>query len=180
MKREAAHVYAQALFRLAAEKGLSDAIEQDLRLVRQVLGSDDRLLPFFESPRIPTARKKEIIRRVFAGINPYVVNTLLVLLDRRRLGEAIAMIDEYIRISNEKKGIGVAIVETVRPLTEEEKAGFSSVFAKKVGKRSLEIENVINSDLLGGVKVRIENRIYDGSLRGKLDRLERKLVRNEM
>lgn len=86
------------------------------------------------------------------------------------------MIDAYIEMSYDQKGIATAKVESVRALTDEEKLAISSVFAKKMNKVSLEIENVVNNDLLGGLKIQIGNRIFDGSLRGKLDGLKRELL----
>lgn len=75
-----------------------------------------------------------------------------------------------------KKGIADAKVYTVRPLTEAEKEALSVSFAAKVGKKSLRIDNIVDTNLLGGIKLRIGNRIFDGSLRGKLERLERQLL----
>ena len=65
---------------------------------------------------------------------------------------------------------------STRALTETEYEAISSTFAAKVGKKSFRIENIIDSNLLGGISVQIGNRIYDSSLRGKLERLERQLL----
>ena len=65
---------------------------------------------------------------------------------------------------------------STRALTETEYEALSSTFAAKVGKKSLRIENIVDSNLLGGIKVQIGNRIYDGSLQGKLERLEHQLL----
>jgi F-type H+-transporting ATPase subunit delta len=67
-------------------------------------------------------------------------------------------------------------VYSTRPLTEAEQQALSATFAAKVGKQSLRIENIVDTNLLGGIKLRIGNRIFDGSLRGKLERLERQLL----
>jgi F-type H+-transporting ATPase subunit delta len=79
-------------------------------------------------------------------------------------------------MSYDRKGIATAKVESVRALTDEEKLAISNVFARRMKKTSLEIENIVNSDLLGGLKIQIGNRIFDGSLRGKLDGLKRELL----
>src|SRR5690606_7724310 len=104
------------------------------------------------------------------------VNTLLLLLDRHRQDFIVDTIDTYIFLANEERGIADAIVHSIRPLKEDEKEAISSVFAAKVAKRSLNIENKIDKDLLGGIKIEIGNLIYDGSLRHKLDHLERSLI----
>lgn len=79
------------------------------------------------------------------------------LTDRHRVDSIIPMIDAYIEMSYDQKGIATAKVESVRALTDEEKLAISSVFAKKMNKVSLEIENVVNNDLLGGLKIQIGN-----------------------
>ncbi len=168
--------YASALFQLAVEKNELDRIEKELKVLKQVLQSEKMLFPFLKSPRIEFEEKKKTLKKAFAGFSQYILNTLLLLTERHRTDHILPMIDAFTVLSNEHKGIAVAKVESVRALTEEEKSVISSVFAKKVNKKSLEIENVVNGDLLGGLKIQIGNRIFDGSLRGKLDDLKRELL----
>jgi F-type H+-transporting ATPase subunit delta len=117
-----------------------------------------------------------MIRQAFASVNVYVVNTLLILIDRHRENDIVEVVNQFVELAYEEMGIAKADVYSVRPLSESERDAISAVFGAKVGKKSLRIENFVDSDLLGGIKLRIGNRIYDGSLRGKLDRLERKLL----
>lgn len=100
----------------------------------------------------------------------------MLLVDRHRENEIIDVANEFSELANEERGVEAANVFSVRPLTEDERTALSVSFAKKIGKKSLQIENIVDSDLLGGIKIRIGNRIFDGSLRGKLDRLERTLL----
>uniref|UniRef100_UPI003F7784DD ATP synthase delta subunit,ATP synthase subunit alpha,ATP synthase subunit alpha n=2 Tax=Bacillus sp. (strain PS3) TaxID=2334 RepID=UPI003F7784DD len=73
-------------------------------------------------------------------------------------------------------GIAKAVAYSARPLTDEELRALSDVFAQKVGKQTLEIENIIDPELIGGVRLRIGNRIYDGSVSGQLERIRRQLI----
>jgi F-type H+-transporting ATPase subunit delta len=100
----------------------------------------------------------------------------LILIDRHREDEIVEVANQFFELANDEKGVAEAEVFSTRELTEAEREAISTTFAAKVGKKSLRIENIVDSELLGGVKLRIGNRIYDGSLRGKLDRLERKLL----
>ncbi|MGQ0452459.1 F0F1 ATP synthase subunit delta, partial [Bacillus sp. SS-TM] len=59
-----------------------------------------------------------------------------------------------------------------------EKLNIAEAFAKRTGKDAIRVKNVVDEDLLGGIKVRIGNRIYDGSLQGKLARIQRELMKN--
>lgn len=168
--------YALALFQIAKEQGLLDRVEEELRVVKEVFTYNSDLKAVLKSPKLEAEKKKEILAEAFAAMNPYLLNTMLLLVDRHREDEIIAVADGFIEYANEERGIAEAEVYTTRPLTDAEREAFSSSFAAKVGKKSLRIENIVDSNLLGGVRLRIGNRIYDGSLRGKLDRLERKLL----
>lgn len=168
--------YAVALFQLAQEKNVIDQIENELQIVKEVLRADSNILTFLKSPRVKREAKHDALKKACADFSPYVLNTLLLLTDRHRADSIIPMIDAYIKMSYDHKGIATAKVESVRALTNEEKAVISDVFSKKMKKVSLEIDNIINSDLLGGLKIQIGNRIFDGSLRGKLDGLKRELL----
>lgn len=168
--------YALALFDLAKEQNQLETIVEELRVVKQVMADTPELLALLKSPKLSKEQKKAFVKEIFSASTPYVQNTLMLLVDRHREGEIANMASDFIELTNEEKGIAEATVQSIRPLTEEEAAGISKAFAPKVGKTSLEIKNQVNTDLLGGVKIRIGNRIFDGSLQGKLERLKRELI----
>lgn len=168
--------YAIALFRIAKEQQLLDQMEAELRVVKDVVKNNSDLGVVLKSPKLTIEKKKEIINKAFSGTSVYVLNTLMILLDRHREDYIESVADHFIEFANDERGIAEALVYTTRPLTEAEKQALSSTFAAKVGKQSLRIENIVDTNLLGGIKLRIGNRIFDGSLRGKLERLERQLL----
>lgn len=168
--------YALALFQIAKEKQLLDQLETELRVVKEVISNNQDLKAVLKSPQITNVKKKEILTSAFSNVNEFVLNTLKILIDRHREEMIGDVVDGFIALANDDKGIAEAEVISVRPLTDDEKAALSSSFAKRVGKNSLRIKNVVDSNLLGGVKLRIGNRIFDGSLKGKLDRLQRQLL----
>lgn len=168
--------YALALFQLSKENNLLAQVEQELRVVKEVLVNSSDLNAVLQSPKVSAAKKKEIIKDSFSQVNPFVLNTLMILIDRHRQDQMVEVADQFVELSNEEHGIADAKVYSIRPLTKDESDALSASFAAKVGKKSLRIQNIVDPELLGGLKIRIGNRIYDGSLRGKLNRLERKLL----
>ncbi|WP_110928328.1 F0F1 ATP synthase subunit delta [Bacillus massiliglaciei] len=168
--------YAVALFQLAKEQNLLDQIEEELRAVKEVFTNDQELLNFLKHPKVTGDAKKEIISNAFSSLSESLQNTILLMADRHRIDEVSVMADEYIELANEEKSVADAIVYTVRPLTESEEAAVSSAFAAKVGKRNLRITNVTDKNIIGGIKLQIGNRIFDGSVSGKLDRLSKQLL----
>ncbi|MEH6956799.1 F0F1 ATP synthase subunit delta [Neobacillus drentensis] len=168
--------YALALFQIAKETSALGVIEEELRVVKEVVQYNPDLKVVLSSSKLSIEEKKEIIKASFTSVNVNVLNTLLILIDRHREDQIVDVANEFLELANNEMGIAEAKVYSTRELTDAEREGISSVFAKKVGKKSLKIENIVDSNLLGGIRLRIGNRIYDGSLRGKLDRLERKLL----
>ncbi|MBM7551762.1 F0F1 ATP synthase subunit delta [Thalassobacillus pellis] len=168
--------YAEALFQLGKEKDKLDQYEEELRAVREVWAANKSFVTFLKHPRISNDQKKDIIRTSMKNLSADIANTLMLLVDRHRLEIIPEMIDHFINKVNDAKGVAEAKVYSVRELTEEEKLQISHVFAKKIGKNTLKITNIVDRSILGGLKLRIGNRIYDGSVSGKLERIERKLV----
>ncbi|RLQ93518.1 F0F1 ATP synthase subunit delta [Falsibacillus albus] len=168
--------YALALFQLATEQNQLESVEEELRVVKKIFLENPGFGQLLKSPRLPLQKKKEMLKESFQEASPFVMNTLMILTDRHRDEYIVQVVDSFIGLANELRGIADATIYSIRPLTEDEKAALSTSFAQKVGKKSLNIQNIIDTNLLGGIKVQIGNRIFDGSLRGKLDRLERELV----
>jgi F-type H+-transporting ATPase subunit delta len=173
---QASERYALALFQLANQHGTSEEVEADLREVKKVFIDNPELLSLLASPKLSAGNRNNIISELFGQGNGYVVNTLQLLAERRRLDEVADVVDQYIGLANEAKGIEDAKVYSVSPLTEEERASISATFAKKIGKQSLRIENIIDPSLIGGLRLQIGNRIYDSSISSKLERLQRQLI----
>ncbi|MBA4536639.1 F0F1 ATP synthase subunit delta [Bacillus aquiflavi] len=168
--------YAIALFELAKEHKIIEQVEEELRVVQRVFEKELNLMTILKSPKLPINKKKEILKIAFANVNPFVLNTLMILVERHREDQITSVVYHFIELAHDKKGIAEAIAYSARPLTDEELKALSAAFAKKVGKKALLINNVVDSQLLGGVKLQIGNRIFDGSVRGKIERLERQLL----
>ncbi|MCR2821374.1 F0F1 ATP synthase subunit delta [Lederbergia panacisoli] len=168
--------YALALFQLAKEHNQVQKIEEELRVVRKSVSENPGFITLLTSPNLSLHEKKNILQGVFSNVSPFVAHTLQLLIDRHRQSDIVDVAKGFIDLANKENGVAEATVYSTRPLTAAEAESISASFAPKVGRRSLNIENIVDSNLLGGLKIRIENRIYDGSLRGKLDRLERTLI----
>ncbi|WP_031406663.1 F0F1 ATP synthase subunit delta [Geobacillus vulcani] len=168
--------YASALFQIALEQGQLDRMEEDIRAVRQALAENGEFLSLLSYPKLSLDQKKALIREAFAGVSNPVQNTLLLLLERHRFGLVPELAEQFLALVDDARGIAKAVAYSARPLTDEELRALSDVFAQKVGKQTLEIENIIDPELIGGVKLRIGNRIYDGSVSGQLERIRRQLI----
>lgn len=173
---QAAERYALALFQIAQKHQVTADVEQDLREVKKVFAENPELYNLMVSPKLSSEKRINLIKELFKQGNKYVINTIQLIAERGRLNEIGNLVDAYVSLSNDAQGIQDAKVYSTRPLTEEERASISSVFAQKVGKQALRIENIVDPSLLGGLRLQIGNRIYDSSISTKLARLQRQLI----
>jgi F-type H+-transporting ATPase subunit delta len=103
-----------------------------------------------------------------------VANTLQLLIEKGRETLVGAVYEDYVKIAGEALGQANATVTSALPLTVEEATNVKAQFEQMIGKK-VRIENIVDPSLLGGLQVRIGDRLYDGSLSGKLARLEKSL-----
>jgi F-type H+-transporting ATPase subunit delta len=169
--------YAVALFQLAKEQGTLEQVGNDLQLVKQVLIQTPEFESLLLHPKVTTTKKVELVKGSFAtNVSKTVLDTLMLLLERNRISALKPLINQYEKLSYEERSIALATVYSTKALNEEQREQLSESFAKKVGKETLYIENIVDPTLLGGLRIRIGDRIFDGSVKGQLDRLERQLV----
>ncbi|WP_017725996.1 F0F1 ATP synthase subunit delta [Halalkalibacterium ligniniphilum] len=172
-----ANRYAVALFQVAQEKGTVKQVGSELQLVKDVIAATPAVMDVLNHPKIAVEKKQELIRTSFnEALSETVLQTLYLLIERRRTDILIPFINKFKTLSYEAQNIAEAKVLSAKPLTDEEKKQLSELFARKLGKDELLIENVVEKDLIGGLKIRIGDRIYDGSVKGQLDRLQRELI----
>lgn len=165
--------YAKALYSAAVEQGSTLEVEQQLKAVVDALHSDPEVQRFIQAPRISQSSKLTVLRSALEGkISPALMNTVELLVERGRTDILADLLDSYVKIEGEALGIGDAVVYSTYPLSEAEQAAVAAEFGALVGK-TIRVENKVDTSLLGGLKVVIGDTLYDGSLAGKLERLEK-------
>ena len=164
--------YAQALFSIGEEQGLTQAFFTQLTGVTAVLAADDGRLAGFLSPgRLSPHQQKSLIKEIFAGqIHPLLENTLCLLLDKGRGGYLPALPVAYQQLLDEKAGILPVTVVCSYPLSSEQQAALSAAIVKISGK-DIRLDQEVDASLIGGLKLVIGDTVYDGSLNKQLDKL---------
>lgn len=171
-----ANRYAEALFQIANEKNILNKLNEELNVVKEVVEHDKQLNTFLKHPGINNEEKKQFIDKVFQGLSIEIVNTFKLLVERRRTEVISSMVDHFNQMFNDARGIAVATVHSVRPLSKVELKALEESFSKRLNKTAVEFEQVIDPSVLGGLKIIVGNRVYDGSAAGKLKRIERRIA----
>ncbi|RXZ83425.1 F0F1 ATP synthase subunit delta [Paenibacillaceae bacterium] len=177
MSREAivAKRYAKALFELAQQHGVAADVEGQLQVVVEVIDGDAYVSKFFASPNIETGKKVALLQKALNGkVSDLLQNTLGLLIERGRLSALGEIYTAYKQVAGDALGQADAVVYTATSLSDEDLAKTAVQFGAITGKKIRAVQ-VVDPALLGGVQVRIGDRLYDGSLSGKLFRLEKTL-----
>jgi F-type H+-transporting ATPase subunit delta len=173
---EIGQVYSRALFEAAMENGELDEIQEQLGLWADALGENKNLQTFFFSPRFSSAEKKAAIRRIIEGGNERFLNFLELLAERHRLPATFRIrraFDELWR--EEHKMLPVEVTSAVE-LDEALVRSIGERIEERTGRR-IELTSRVDPDIIGGLVLRVGNKVLDASVHGRLERLRRQITR---
>lgn len=170
--------YARALLDLAVDSGVVEAVEKDLAALKVMLGGSSDLRTLIASPKFTAEEKAKGLIAVAdrAGACDTTRRFLGVLTANRRAGALAAAIAAFERLAAERRGLVAAEVVTAAPLTKDQAKALAETLAHAIG-REPRIDTRIDPAILGGLKVRVGSRLYDASLKTKLDSLKFALKR---
>jgi F-type H+-transporting ATPase subunit delta len=168
--------YAEALFQVAKKQDNIAEVGANLKEVKAVFANNAELVEVLANPKVKADAKKELLKNVFSGASEAVVNTLQILIDKKRISDVASVATGFQALAAAHFGTAEATVYSTRPLNAEETAEISASFGKLVGVGKLDITNEIDASLIGGVRVQIGNYIFDSTVASKLEGLKRTLV----
>jgi len=173
--------YAQALFEVASERGGADDIEKDLEGIKDLLRTNRKLRDILYHPSIIKTDKKDLIDKIIAPqcSSKWVRNLIYILVDRRREKMLDYLPDVFKGVAKRIKGVVSVKVQTAIPLTEDRLANLQESL-KKLTKKKVELETEVNNEIIGGMVIRIENKIIDGSVINHLKNLKKNLLKTAM
>jgi F-type H+-transporting ATPase subunit delta len=172
-RRASARRYSQAAFQIALEQKELDRWESDLRKVSSIT-EDVAIAAVFENPKIDFKDKEKLLSERLDKINPQVLNLIYLLMARGNLNMVGEIADEYQRLLSKHRGIVEAEVITAVPLDDEDKLKLGERLRAIVGKEVM-VKPVVNPGVIGGMVIRFDGKLLDGSTRSRLKALQREL-----
>jgi F-type H+-transporting ATPase subunit delta len=150
---------------------------EELHSIDALLKESDQLRRVLENPSIPGDRKRAVLDAITArlGTTRQVRNFVAVLTDNRRLPLFSEIVKQVEQELNDRQGFAEAQVSTARLLGDPEKRMLETEIARLTGKR-VRARYEQDASLLGGAVVQVGSTIYDGSVKGQLERIREKLV----
>jgi F-type H+-transporting ATPase subunit delta len=164
--------YASALMSLAKSNNLSEKFGEDIRSLLSLLKESEELRLFLSSPLVKPGDKKAVIDRIAGDeMHPMMRNFLRLLVDKGRILFVEGIGQRYLTELRELNQTVLAEVTSAVPLSEAQQQTVREKVKAMTNAREVEIETKIDSDLIGGVIIKVGSRVIDASLRGQLRRL---------
>lgn len=171
----AAKRYAEAAFEIALRDGTVDAWRRELDAAAEAL-SDPSVAEAIRNPSIPTTVREAAVRKgLESSISAPVLNLILFMIRRGRIHDLPRVAAEFGRLVDQRNGIVHATATSALPLDKAELSALTARLEQMTG-GTVELAVEIDPSLLGGLVVRVGDRLVDGSVRGRLERLRNELV----
>lgn len=172
--------YARAFFSLAKEKGLMDALQEDVATILAVCESSSDFNRLIDSPVIASSGKIKAIKSIFGGkVNAHTLNFLALITQNMREKFIPSIFRDLREMYRKSQGISSAVLTTARQLddsiVEQIRRELETVSGGKV-----ELSQSINPDLIGGFVLRMDDKQYDASVSTQLKRIKESLLHTEM
>jgi F-type H+-transporting ATPase subunit delta len=169
-------VYARALLELAEEKGALEQVYEEVQVLDSAQRGDPLVRTFAETPRISRGQKHDLIEKVFRGrVSDLVVDFIHLVIDRGRVLFLRDMWTEFLALHDEKVGLVHARAFTAVPLSDSARQVILGALEKALAK-TIDLQNVVDPGVLGGVLVRFDGMVADGSLRTDLNKIRAKML----
>jgi F-type H+-transporting ATPase subunit delta len=172
--------YANALADVVTASGSPlqpERAAEELKSFAAAIAESPELANALITPAVPAARKRAVVGRVAErlGLSPISRNFLYVLVDKRRIGSLSQIIQSFEQVVDERLGFARAEVSSATAMTDQQRAALNGRLEQLTGKR-VRAQYSVDGSLIGGVVARIGSTVYDGSVRGQLATLGRRLT----
>jgi F-type H+-transporting ATPase subunit delta len=168
--------YGDALFELAVEKGKTAEILEEFTAVCDALTANPEFSRLMNHPKILRDEKAELIANVFKGrVSDEITGFLEILITKDRFGDIEAIYDYFSAIVKDSLGIGVAHVTTAVPMNEVQKTHITDRLLEVTDYQKMEMNFAVDEKLIGGMVIRIGDRVMDSSIATSLYNMKKKL-----
>lgn len=174
-RETAARRYAEAAFGIARSDGTLDDWERDLATLAETLHDTD-LRRLIEHPAVAFSDKERVIRRVMGeAVSEAALKLVLLMIRRGRPGAIERMVAHFGDLLRRERGVALAEVRAALPLEEAQRSAVAERLGQLTGER-VEMKELVDEALIGGIAVRIGDTLYDASVRSRLERLRARLT----
>jgi len=173
----AAQAYASALLALADERNVTPQVAQEMQAVGEVMSQTPHLAQFFSDPKVSQEAKDQLLGRVFGSrFQPLTFNTIRLLSSKDQLALLPEVAQAFEDLLDERLGKVEVDITVAKRLLPPDLEQVRVSLQRSLGKDPV-IHQYVDESIIGGIIVKIGDRLIDGSVRAQLDALRNKLLK---
>lgn len=173
--------YGDALFELALEEKKLPAMLEEVQAVKEVFEENEDLSRLLDHPEVDKDEKIRLVENIFKGrCSDHMTGFLVLVIEKGRQKEFIPIFDYFIHKAKEYEGIGTAHVKSAVPLSEEQKKSVEGRLLALTRYNQFEMDYQVEPELIGGLVIRIEDRVIDSSIRTQLFEMKKSLSKIQL
>lgn len=170
--------YSKALFDLAVSGQALPAVRREVEYLADVFGKSAELRQAFSNPVVKLEERKALAEKLGNQLRLSTLTRrfLMVLCDKRRMDAFPAIAQTFAKLGDEHMNVARAKVRSGAQLSPMQKTQLATELAKQLGKK-VQIENIVDNTLIGGIEVLVDGKVFDASVRGQLERLRAEILK---
>ncbi len=181
MAKLVSNVYGDALFELAVEQNKVDDFTKEVKAIIDVLNDNADLSKIMCHPKIVKEEKVEVIENVFKGrVTDEIVGLMVMVIEKDHFKDMEEIFTYYLNRVMEYKNIGIAFVKTPIELTDAQKSDVEKKLLETTDYVSFEMNYDVDPELIGGMVIRIGDRVVDSSIKTKIYELSKELSKIQL
>lgn len=181
MAKLVSKTYGEALFELALEDNTLDLVMEQVKEVQAVFSENEELLKLLNHPKISKEEKVSVIENIFKGrFSDTITGFLVIIVEKGRYNEIRSIFDYFTGKVREYKNIGVAYVNSATILNDVQKKQVEEKLLETTGYEKFEMHFHVDKELIGGMVIRIGDRVVDSSIKTKLEMMAKDLSRIQL
>lgn len=181
MAKLVANTYGDALFELALEENKLDEFAEDVAALGIAFRENEELTKFMSHPKISREEKLDFMASLLEGRTAKeIAGFIRIVIEKGRYLELENIFNYFAQRVKEYKNIGTAYVTTAVELREEQKAQVMKRLLETTGYAGIEVEYTVDASLIGGMIIRIGDRVVDSSIKTKLYELTKDLTKIQL
>ena len=177
MAKQVEITYGDALLDLALEEGTLDALYEEAQALVVTLQENEDLIRLLAHPQIEKEEKKKIVENIFDGrVSSAIVGLFVMLVEKDHGSKLVQVLQYFIRQVKREKNIGVASVASAVALSDSQKQAIEKRLVETTDFDTMEVSYTVDASLIGGLVIRIDDRVLDSSIKTKIDKMSKTLA----
>ena len=176
---EIASNYATALFSLKSDEGKLLEAQKEIKELRKIFNENPDFTIVLSSSYLSNEEKEKIIDETLVGVDIEIKSLIKIVVTNHRAQYLVEILDGFNSLVNESRGVLEGLVYSAEKLTEKQLEKLTKTISE-VESRPTELRNLVDPTLIGGVKVVINDHIYDGSIKHHVENMKLNLLKKEV